>query len=906
MCNGNPADFPAIGGDVFGTIKRALAGLFTEKDADLPQGLTEEQIQAEFKKRYHHFKLLLTANKKALEIMTEMEEALNGRRAFGMAFIRAHSTAASVNVYKIIEHLNAIAPDRYAALYTRIKDIQRRIGECWEHNEPEAADLPLVLPLEQAGRDLADQVGGKMAGLGEIVRRTGLPVPPGFVVTARAYHRLVEENDLADEINRLLQSAGPDDQRNLLILSSRIRNEISDATVPADVAAAIQTAYATLCAPFGHPVPVSLRSSALGEDEAGQTFAGQFSSKLNVAPDDLLQSYKEILASKYSPQAMTYRLNRGIPDEDVAMCVGVMAMVDAAAGGVIYSRNPLDIRDDSIHIHGALGLPKSVVDGSVATDEFVVRRSDPSVLAERHIRKKDQVFVCLPGEGVCRTEMAGDRAGEPSITDEQALELARAAVRLEGMYGSPVDVEWAVDTTGAIRFLQCRELVQLPGGGGADRVCRVHGMPLVADGATASPGVGCGPVFVVRREADLLQFPRGGVLVAVEAPPRYASVIDRAAAIVTEKGGAAGHLANVAREFRVPALMGVAGATQLLQPGHEVTVDADGRAVYPGRLTELIDAAAAERVPAPERQTPMHDILRRVMDHITPLTLVDPNAPEFAPENCRTLHDITRFCHEKSVTEMFAFGQEFHFSKRAAKQLKYKGTAMKWWFINLDDGFTHDVPGKYVKLEEICSIPVGALWEGIVAIPWQGPPPVDGRGFLSIIAQASTNPHLEAATHSSFAERNYFMISSNYLCLSSRFGFHFCTVESLVDDRPQENYVSFQFKGGAAEFSRRRRRAEFVAEILEVRGFTVDVNEDASFARISGGPMDEMLTALKVIGYMLMHTRQLDMIMHNEPLVQTYKKKILDDLVTVVGAAPTRTAPACPIRQPDDEVETSV
>ncbi|WP_428564281.1 MAG: PEP/pyruvate-binding domain-containing protein [Solidesulfovibrio sp. DCME] len=888
---------------MFGTIKRAIAGLFSGKDTDAAQGLTEEQIQTEFKKRYHHFKLLLTANKKALEIMSEMEEALNGRRAFGMAFIRAHSTAASVNVYKIVEHLNAIAPGKYAALYNSIKDIQRRIGECWHHGGDDEASA-LVVPLGQAGRDLADQVGGKMAGLGEIVRRTGLPVPPGFAVTARAYRRLMEENDLKDEINRLLQTAGPDDQRNLLILSSQIRNRITDADVPADVAEAIQAAYKAMCAPLGGPVPVSLRSSALGEDEAGQTFAGQFSSKLNVAPDDILQSYKEVLASKYSPQAMTYRLNKGIPDEDVAMCVGVMAMVEAAAGGVIYSRNPLDIRDDAIRIHSALGLPKSVVDGSVATDEFVVRRGEPPVLAERHIRQKDQVFVCLPGEGVCRTETAGDRAGAPSITDGQALSLARAAVKLEAMYGAPVDVEWAVDAAGDITFLQCRELVQLPGGA-ADRPRRVHGEPLLADGVTASPGVGCGPVCVVRREADLLRFPRGGVLVAGEAMPRYASVIDRAAAIVTEKGGAAGHLANVAREFRVPALMAVPGATALLAQDAEVTVDADGRAVYPGRLQELLDAWEAERQPAPERQTPMHAILRRVMDQITPLHLIDPNVPEFAPENCRTLHDITRFCHEKSVTEMFTFGQEFHFSKRAAKQLKYKGTAMKWWFINLDDGFTHDVPGQYVKLEEICSIPVGALWDGIIAIPWQGPPPMDGRGFMSIIAQASTNPHLEAAAHSSFAERNYFMVSHNYLCLSSRFGFHFCTVEALVGDRPQENYVSFQFKGGAAEFSRRRRRAEFVAEILEIRGFTVEVSEDASFARISAGPQEEMLTALKVIGYMLMHTRQLDMIMHNEAMVQSYKRKILDDLVTVAGL-PGREMPACPAKPAEEAMETAI
>jgi len=879
---------------VFGKIKRAIAGLFFDNQSETAQGLTEEQIQAEFKKRYHHFKLLLTANKKALEIMSEMEEALHGRRPFGMAFIRAHSTAVSVNVYKIVEHLNAIAPGKYGELYNRIKDIQRRVGECLHQAAPEAA-TELVIPLERAGREQADQVGGKMAGLGEIVRRTGLPVPPGFAVTARAYRRLIEDNDLKDEIYRLLQSAGPDDQRNLLILSSQIRNQITEARVPDDVAEALLGAYEALSARFGRPAPVSLRSSALGEDEAGQTFAGQFASMLNVSPEDILDSYKEVVASKYSPQAMTYRLNRGIPDEDVAMCVGVMVMVDAVAGGVVYSRNPLDIRDDSIRIHSAFGLPKSVVDGSVGTDEFVFRRGEPPVLAERHIREKDQIYVCLPGEGVCRAETAGARALEPSIDDGQATYLARAAVTLETMYGAPVDVEWALDASGEIKFLQCRELMQLPSSAvsGVDR--RAFGVPLAAGGVTASPGVGSGPVFIVRREADLLQFPRGGVLVGAEAPPRYASVIDRAAAIVTEKGGAAGHLANVAREFRVPALMGLSGATELLAAETVVTVDADGRAVYPGRLQELLDEAAAQRQPVAERLTPMHAILRRVMDQITPLHLIDPNVPAFAPENCATLHDVTRFCHEKSVTEMFNFGQEFHFSKRAAKQLRYKGTAMKWWFINLDDGFTHDVPGRHVKLEEICSIPVGALWDGIIAFPGRGPPPVDGRGLMSIIAQASTNPHLEAASHSSFAERNYFMVSRNYMCLSSRFGFHFCTVEALVGDRPQENYVSFQFKGGAAEFSRRRRRALFVGEILEVHGFAVDVNEDASFARISGGPEPEMLAALKVIGYMLMHTRQLDMIMHNEPLVRSYKEKILADLATVVGA-PAHAVPPSPVR----------
>jgi pyruvate,water dikinase len=877
---------------VLHTIKTFFQGLFQGPPPEAGAGLSEEEIQAEFKKRYHHFKLLLTANKKALEIMSHMEQALHGGSTFGMAFIRSHSTAASVNVYKIIEHLNVIAPGKYAELFPRMKDIQHQVASILDNIAPPPA-TELTLPLHRINRDLADQVGGKMAGIGEIISRTGLPVPPGFVITTLAYRRLIEHNDLRDEINRLLQSAGPDDQEYLLALSSRIRNLIAMAEVPEDVAAAIRDAYAALCAESGERPCVSLRSSALGEDAAGQTFAGQFATKLNVAADDLLESYKEVVASKYSPQAMTYRLNRGIPDEDIAMCVGCMAMVRAAAGGVIYSRNPLDIRDDSIFIHSSWGLPKTVVDGSVACDEFVVARDGGLTLADRRIRTKDRVFVCHEGEGVCVMETVLEKRDMPSIDDDTAMRLAAAAVTLEEMYGSPVDIEWAADGAGRLFFLQCRHLSQMEAPESEAPARRQSEGLILGGGATASPGVACGPVFVVRREADLLQFPAGAVLAALEAPPRYASVINKTAAIITEKGGAAGHLANVAREFQVPALMAVPGVLEALQTGMEVTVDADGRAVYLGRAEAILAHARPRK--APEGQTPMHAILRRVMDHITPLYLLDPNDPAaFKPDKCRTLHDITRFCHEKSVTEMFQFGQDFHFAKRAAKQLRYKKTAMKWWFINLDDGFVRDIAGRFVTLEEITSIPVHALWTGFLAIPWQGPPPVDAKGFMSILVRAASNPHLEEAAQSAFSERNFFMISRHYMCLSSRFGFHFCTVEALVDDRPQENYVSFQFKGGAAEFMRRRLRAEFVAGILEDHGFGIEINEDSMFARRSGGTPAEMDEALRIVGYLLMHTRQLDMIMHNRPLVETYRRRI-DGEIRKVLAETASPIPAAPV-----------
>ena len=864
-------------------ITKCLRRLGLKKNEEPLSPLEVEALRTTFQTRYHNFKLLLTANNKALQIMSEIEEACTGKSPFGMSFIRAHITAICANVFRMIESMNELGDGKYAELSDRFRSIEERITEIVRSAKKETGPGPRTIHLRSLDITRADEAGNKLANLGEIHNRIGIRIPNGFVISSRAFREFMGR-DLQVEIDRLLQSSPAEEIDQLFLLSTQIQQQIMQAPVPTELQDDIFRAYQELEKEEGPGVRVSLRSSALGEDSSRSSFAGLYRSELNVSADNLIRAYKEVAASKYSPPAMIYRLNRGIRDDDVDMCVGCMSMVKAVAGGVVYSRNPLDERDERVFIHSAFGLPKAVVEGSVEADLLVATRN-PARIEQERIAIKRQKFICYPEEGVCRLETVGEEGSQASISEPTALELARIVVRIEDHYGFAQDLEWALDEKGEIVILQCRPLRQrnvIAKEGDAYRV-PMSGV-IASGGITASHGAGYGPVFVVRKESEVLSFPKGAVLVVQQPLPRWATVLSQAAALIAEQGSAAGHLASVARELGVPAIVGLKGATDLLENGRPVTVDADGLRVCSGKIEPLLTNRQETR--SLMDGSPVLDVLNRVSECINPLHLLDPEAPDFRPSFCRTLHDITRFCHEKAVEEVFNFGREHRFSEKASKQLVC-GVPMQWWVLNLDDGFRNEVPDKLVNLDDIDSIPMLALWEGIVAVPWAGPPAIDAGGFMSILLEAASNPALDPALPSPYTNRNYFLISKNFCSLTSRFGFHFSNVEALISERANENHVSFSFKGGAADYDRRVRRVRLVGAIVDEFGFHSKVQDDWITARAEGDDENGMKQKLRILGYLLFHTRQLDMVMSNEASYAQWKQKLLADISGVVLAKRT-------------------
>jgi pyruvate,water dikinase len=676
----------------------------------------------------------------------------------------------------------------------------------------------------------------------------------------------------------LNERAGKVDIRNyekLQAASDEMQALVRNSQVPEELERSILQAYAALCEETGEQdLRVAVRSSALHEDIVA-SFAGQYESALNVTAEELLSHYKNVLASQFTPGALFYFKERGFDTEQMAMAVGVLAMVHAKASGVMYSRDPGSPQESAILINAVCGLGPYAVGGVVPTDNYRVCGQDATRITCEGERCQEVMLVGGPEGGTREVPVPEEVMGKPCLTNQQISELVSYARQVEDHFGQPQDMEWVIDQEGQLYLLQSRPLRIASAGRPVDKerstVPKGHKI-LLNKGTIACRGVGAGPVYIVHRDEDLANFPEGGVLVVRHTHPEFAVLLQKASAVVSDIGTVLGHLATVAREYNVPAIFNTERATKVLSAGMHVTVDAVYGDVYEGTVEELLSEAETD---ATLEVSPVLKQLREILQMITPLNLTDPRGPGFSPRYCKTFHDITRFAHEVSLRAIFEFSKESHFTERSTKQLVSAGVPMQWWVIDLEDGIKAGIKGKKVKLEEIVSLPLRALWEGMTALPWKGPPPVDAKGFLSVMFSATTDPSIDPSVGKRFADRNYIIISKHFCNVSTRLGFHFSTLEAYLGDQENQNYITFVYTGGGADEGRKRRRAALISRLLEQFDFRVERRDEAVFARIEGHKQDFLEGRLKVLGHIIVHTRQMDMVMYNDALVNWYYKDML-------------------------------
>ncbi len=843
--------------------------------SDQPERSPEE-LRSMFRKRYSNFRGLLTANNNALQAMAELEKAYYGGESYRMAFIRSKITTILVNVYKMIRNLLEMSDGRYKDLETIFERIGHDLDEIIEKKQI-VSQGEFILPLTEVDRKKKKEAGEKMANLGEVAAIPGLAVPKGFVVTASATRHFLTADHIAD-INRRLQILEPDDLDGLFKTCEEIRKTIQESPLPSDLEELLQMHYSQLEKATHPGCRVALRSSALGEDSAGISFAGLYRTVLDVERDSLAGAYKEIIASKYGARAIAYRRKRGYRHEDVEMCVGCLAMVDALVSGVTYSKDPGEEESEVIRINALSGIAKGVVDGTRVTDLFLVSREKPHAVVYSEMR-----------QGLDHS--ADQYATTTSLTYSQIRKLAEAALLLEHHFGQPQDIEWSFDHQGVLHILQSRPMLTSHALETEDTEIPVvlddtGEKPFLFGGICASAGIACGEVFRVNSTAEMLAFPKGAVLVLEHPLPEWAPLLSQAAAVIAESGSEAGHLATVSREFGIPALFSLNDAMAGLVNGETITVSASARAVYRGCRQDLLRKRPV--VKDIMAGSPVQRILTEALQHVTPLNLSDPTSTQFKSSWCETLHDITRFCHEKSVSEMFNFGQKHHFDQGTAKRL-VGDVPLEWWVIDLADGFRRgtDDLSKTIRIENIVSVPMLAIWKGISAFPWEGPPPVSMRGFGSIIFQSTMRPELDPAVASALITKNYFLISENFCNLSVRLGYHYAMIEAYISDLLTESYVTFRFKGGAADMRRKAVRARLLGEVLQHFDFRIELRSDSLLARVKKQSTEYLEKRLQILGYLTLHARQLDMVMNRPNAVEQYKEKFLTDIEKMLAQPST-------------------
>ena len=438
-------------------------------------------------------------------------------------------------------------------------------------NEVTKEDIPLV--------------GGKGANLGEMTQ-ANIPVPSGFIVTSAAYFDFLREAKLTDKIRSLLEPLDLDDSKKLQQVANEIKQMITDATMPSDIARDIKKAYSKMGGGL-----VAVRSSATAEDLPEASFAGQQRTFLNVqGEDNVVVAVQGCWASLFEPRAIFYRQQQGFDHFKVGLAVPVQKMVESEASGVMFTIEPVTSDPNKFVIEAVFGLGEAIVGGEVTPDLYIIDKKKLKI-SSRKIGKQAWKLSRNPTaddkESNIQIPLAPLEQTQQKLADEDIFELVKLGKKLEDHYQFPQDIEWAKEGD-KLFIVQTRPVTTIKEGAEAESEISA---PILLTGDSASPGIASGPVRIVHAASEIDRVEEGDILVAEMTTPDFVPAMRRAVAIVAERGGRTAHAAIVSRELGIPCVVGVEGAMTDLADRQVITVDGSRGKIYDGKLTRRLKTA---------------------------------------------------------------------------------------------------------------------------------------------------------------------------------------------------------------------------------------------------------------------------------------------------------------------------
>lgn len=825
---------------------------------------------------FSQFREVLKANNQALEIIADMGEKLSGEYLFDLRYVEATVEEMIAAMHRAIATINILTQDQCAPLYEVFIPMETRVRAILDKRDDREG--PPVLWLTEVETRHWPLVGGKAAHLSELLHNPKVRVPEGFVITTRLFHDLLDLNGLRPEFDRFEQALTETgvNEDELELLRRSLQKKVLRAAPPSGLLDMLAESLVRLAGSSEPPFFLAVRSSAQEED-MDFSFAGQFHSELQVPPqaEAVYRAYLQVAASLFGAKAIHYRRQvfpEGSPMTIAACC---QRMIRAQASGIIYSVDPMEPGSQSMVVVGALGQGQAVVEGQVPTDFFRISKTVPPQVVERVIAAKHEALRST-GEadgGLAMRAVPELQVEAPCLDEQTLLELAGVALHLETFFKRPQDIEWTVDPQGVLYILQSRPLLITESERGKPKLSeQLEGYELIAvdAGRVAQQGIGAGPAFWVETLADLKEFPEGAVLISHRDSSQFVQVMHRAAAIVTEVGSPTSHMATLCRELRVPCLVGVAEIMAKVANGEEITVDAEDRRIYRGRVVELLTYQATTTMDL--HMAPEFRMLRRILREVSRLNLVDPLMQEFRPEGCRTFHDVLRFIHETAVLHLVELGRDDRCLPGGLARRLDLPIQAGILAIDIGGGIAPDAPRDQIPFAAIRSIPFKAILQGML-FPGAWHQEAMPVSFRDMMHSMMTTP--QDTLSGQYTGHNIAIISETYVNLCFRFGYHFNIIDAFCHDVERDNHIYFRFLGGATDIAKRSRRATLIATILEAFDFSIQTKGDLVIARTSNLAQPEMERTLDILGRLIGFTRQLDVQMTDDETVARYAEAFL-------------------------------